>query len=49
LFEEERQNKIKRCIQKRKEMIDSTKKPKDYVIKNNENEEKNNDKKKTFI
>jgi hypothetical protein len=37
LFEEKRQNNIKRCIQKRKEMIDSTKQPKDYIIKKNEN------------
>ena len=40
LFEQERQNNIQKCIQKRKEMIDNANKPKDYNIENNKSEGK---------
>ena len=45
MFEEERQNNIKRCIQKRKEIINFTKKSKtkNHNIKNNKTEEKNSE------
>ena len=48
LFEQERQNNIKKCIQKRKEMIDNANKPKDYNIKNNKSEGKKIEDKKNY-
>ena len=48
LFEQERQNNIQKCIQKRKEMIDNANKPKDYNIENNKSEGKKIEDKKNL-